>query len=228
MASGVSVSGGNLRTPVGSAPVIPLVIIGTGIYLTWFSIHYWKRGGWPTAPVKSILQGKGVPAPGAVTPSPEEQAVETSAQQIAAAESQLTAQQGVTPGTGQSNPNAVGQAVASGAGGAVLSNSQIQALWTSNGGDPKTAAFAAAIAEAESSGSTVVTSSNPDGGTNVGLYQLDTRGVGAGYSVAQLQDATTNTRITIMATANGTNWSSWGDSVAEAVGGHYTPGSPVP
>lgn len=101
-------------------------------------------------------------------------------------------------------------------------------LWVSNGGPSSTAAFAAAVAMAESGGSATVTSSNPDGGINVGIFQLDTKGVGAGYSAEQLQDANLNTQITIMATNGGTNWSEWGDPVTAAVGYHYTPGSPVP
>lgn len=107
------------------------------------------------------------------------------------------------------------------------SSNALQKLWTSNGGDPRTAAFAAKVAMAESGGSATVTSANPDGGTNVGIFQLDTKGVGSGYSVAQLQNPNTNARITIMATSNGTNWRSWGDPVTAAVGYHYTPGAPV-
>jgi hypothetical protein len=61
----------------------------------------------------------------------------------------------------------------------------------------------------ESSGNAAVTSSNPDGGVNVGLWQLDTRGKGAGYSVAQLQDPNTNARVTVFATRNGRDWSAW-------------------
>jgi hypothetical protein len=56
--------------------------------------------------------------------------------------------------------------------------------------------MAAAIALAESSGDTNSTSKNPDGGTNVGLFQLDTPGgVGHGYSVAQLKNANTNALV---------------------------------
>lgn len=108
------------------------------------------------------------------------------------------------------------------------SSSALQKLWTDNGGPANTAAFAAAVAMAESSGSASATSPNPDGGTNVGIFQLDTEGVGKGYSVAQLSDANLNTQITIMATAGGVNWQEWGDSVTAAVGYHYTPGSAVP
>lgn len=42
--------------------LIPIALVGIGGYLLWFAIHYWARGGWPTTPVKSVLQGKGVPS----------------------------------------------------------------------------------------------------------------------------------------------------------------------
>jgi hypothetical protein len=89
------------------------------------------------------------------------------------------------------------------------SNAQLQALWIQAGGSPATAAHAACIAEHESSGNPGSTSPNPDGGTNVGLWQLDTRGVGAGYSATELANALNNARITVMATKNGTDWSEW-------------------
>jgi hypothetical protein len=114
------------------------------------------------------------------------------------------------------------------AGKGDYTENQLQALWTDNGGPSDTAAFAAAVAMAESGGSATVTSANPDGGTNVGVFQLDTKGVGSGYSVAELQDANLNTQLTIMTTSGGTNWTQWGDPVTEAVGYHYTPGDPVP
>lgn len=109
------------------------------------------------------------------------------------------------------------------------SSADIKRLWTANGGQQSTAAMAAAVAAAESDGNPKATSKNPDGGTNVGLFQLDTRGVGSGYTVAQLQDPGLNTRITVMATHNGTNWSEWGNPVTAQLPGHqYTPGSAVP
>jgi Transglycosylase SLT domain len=106
-----------VKTPVGDAPVVPLFLIGAGMYLSWFGVHYWRRDKkdvnlgtgtlWPTDPVKAVLQGKGVPAQGTASPTAEEAAVI------------LAANQGVTPGTGQANPNALGQAVATGASGNV-------------------------------------------------------------------------------------------------------------
>ncbi len=89
------------------------------------------------------------------------------------------------------------------------SHAQLVSLWISAGGSAASANNAACHALQESSGDPAATSSNPDGGTNVGLWQLDTRGKGAGYSVAQLQNAMTNARITVLATRNGSDWSAW-------------------
>jgi len=97
-----------VKTPVGDAPVIPLGLILIGGYLAWFGIHYFKSDlKWPSDPVKSVLQGKGLPG-SAPTLSPDEQALE------AAAQAQLAGNTGATPGSGQANPNVVGQAIASG------------------------------------------------------------------------------------------------------------------
>lgn len=47
-----------LKTPIGDAPVIPLIILMTGAYLTWFGIHYWGTDTrFPTDPLKNVLQG---------------------------------------------------------------------------------------------------------------------------------------------------------------------------
>jgi Lysozyme like domain len=101
----------------------------------------------------------------------------------------------------------------SGGGGSsrrgTLNAAQIGALWIANGGNPAKVRVAVCIAQHESGGRTGVTSSNPDGGINVGLYQLDTRGKGAGFTVAQLSNPVINTRITVKATRNGVDWSAW-------------------
>ena len=94
--------------------------------------------------------------------------------------------------------------------GGVYDHAQIMSLWVLAGGSTATANNAACHAMQESSGNPDVLSSNPDGGTNVGLWQLDTPGgVGAGHSVAQLQNALTNARITVQATKDGADWSDW-------------------
>ena len=55
----------DVSTPVGDAPVLPLVLLMTGGYLAWFGVHYWRdaKTVWPTDVVKAVLTGKGVPAP---------------------------------------------------------------------------------------------------------------------------------------------------------------------
>ena len=108
---------------------------------------------------------------------------------------------------------AAGSATSGGAApivsGGVYNTAQLKQLWQAAGGSAGSATNAACHAMQESSGRVSVTSSNPDGGINVGLWQLDTKGVGAGYSVAQLQDPMTNARITVAATRDGANWSQW-------------------
>jgi cell wall-associated NlpC family hydrolase len=59
-----------IKTPLGNAPVLPLLMIVAGGYLAWFGIHYWRRDvRWPSDPIKAVLQGKPIPDPGAVQPA---------------------------------------------------------------------------------------------------------------------------------------------------------------
>lgn len=190
-----------IKTPVGNAPVIPVAMIITGFYLAWFGVHYWRRDvKWPSDPVKSVLQGKGVPATGDA-PQPYAKILK---------DSELTASQNAqnVAGATTGQPTGTGPSVQ----GAYDTNTLGQ-LWVSQGGSSSTAFEAANVAMAESSGNPGATSNNPDGGINVGLWQLDTKGVGAGYTIDQLKDPATNARITVMHTSNGTNWSQWADSV---------------
>jgi hypothetical protein len=184
------------RTRVGDVPVIPVILIGIGAYLAWFGIHYWdSTTKWPTDPLKAALTGKALPAPSGQTPA----AADPNAQQTAEAAGAV--------GTG-----------AAGAAPAVTGDydlASLQTLWISQGGSGQTAFEAANVGIAESGGRPAVQSNNPDGGINVGLWQLDTKGVGSGYTIAQLSDPATNCRITVMATANGTNWSEWADAVVK-------------
>ncbi|HEV2244906.1 MAG TPA: hypothetical protein VGR98_27980 [Streptosporangiaceae bacterium] len=90
------------------------------------------------------------------------------------------------------------------------SHAQLMQLWQSVGGSAAAANNAACHAIQESSGRPGVTSPNPDGGTNVGLWQLDTPGgKGAGYSIAQLQNPVVNARVAVQGSSNGTDWSAW-------------------
>jgi hypothetical protein len=151
--------------------------------------------------VKAVLTGKPIPVPSGQAPaSAVASAVETT---------NPAAETGGVVGPAGTAPSVSG----------AYTLPELETLWTSQGGSGQTAFEAANVGMSESDGNANATSQNPDGGTNVGLWQLDTKGVGSGYTVAQLQDPATNCRITIMATANGTNWSEWSDSVV--VGGVY-------
>ncbi len=181
-----------VKTPAGDTPVIPVVLMLFGGYLCWFGVHYWRSDTpYPTDPLKAVLTGKEIPKPDRSASSAAVEGIITSSPS------------GNTLGTG------TGTSPGAGALTTVMTKDQIKALWTGNGGSAATANLAAAVAMQESSGKVTVTSANPDGGTNVGLWQLDTKGVGAGHTIAELQVAATNARITIMGSANGTNWSHW-------------------
>jgi hypothetical protein len=86
---------------------------------------------------------------------------------------------------------------------------QMYALARKAGLSQLNAVTAAAVGMAESSGRAWITSKNPDGGTNVGVWQEDTKGAGSGYTVAQLQDPATNAKVMAKGSSNGTNWSQW-------------------
>lgn len=92
---------------------------------------------------------------------------------------------------------------------ATYSYSQLEGLWIAAGGSKVTAPIAAAIALAESSGDSGANSINPDGGQNVGLWQLDTKGKGAGHTAAQLYDPATNAAVAVQGSSDGKDWSAW-------------------
>lgn len=173
---------------------MPLAVILIGAYLSWFGVHYWRTDvAWPSDPIKAVLTGQPVPAG------------------HKSAEAVITTPVATNPDVQAAIGDLAGGAAGPGTGFShgTLTKAEIMSLWTVNGGNPAAANTAAAIAMAESSGRVDATSPNPDGGTNVGLWQLDTRGVGSGYSVAQLSDSATNARVTILGSGNGTRWNAW-------------------
>lgn len=208
-----------------NAPLIPTMILVSGGYLMWFAVHYWRdtQQTYPSGPVKAVLTGKGIPDPvrEGSTADPNSAGFTNLANTLSQAAGTVA---GSTTSAGNAGAaaGAAGQAAAGATGStpAVFTSADMVSFWTQNGGDPKRAQFAAGVMMAESSGNPNATSSNPDGGTNVGLFQLDTRGVGAGHTVAELKDPTKNTQITIMATRNGTDWADWADPFVDAHGTH--------
>lgn len=196
----------SIKTPVGDAPLIPLVVLGIGGYLAWFGIHYWRSDvKYPTTPLKSVLQGNGITA----TTAPASHLSQLQSDVSGASAQEVNTN---TSSTNQPPSTTTGITASQFTQVATFDHASLMALWEANGGAASQANNAACHAIQESSGNPKVTSPNPDGGTNVGLWQLDTKGVGAGYTVVQLQDPDTNARLTVMHTANGTNWSQWATS----------------
>lgn len=77
-----------VKTPIGRAPVIPVVMIGIGAYLAWFGVHYWRRDvKWPSDPVKDILTGKG-PTPAGTAPPSYEAALSGNEQAVSSSQNQ--------------------------------------------------------------------------------------------------------------------------------------------
>jgi resuscitation-promoting factor RpfB len=104
----------SVKTPVGDAPVVPLFLIGAGMYLSWFGVHYWRSDvKWPTDPIKAVLQGKGLPAD-TQTPTAEEVAVVQAAQKAGTGISgsqgaaAATTASGTIPGVTPAAPNTTG------------------------------------------------------------------------------------------------------------------------
>lgn len=58
-----AIADGEIRTPAGDAPLIPIMIIGIGLFTAWFGAHYWRdqHTKYPADVIKSALQGKGIP-----------------------------------------------------------------------------------------------------------------------------------------------------------------------
>jgi Lysozyme like domain len=161
--------------------------VAAGVVLAWSGI----KGYSVTATLQDVITGK--------SPLKQPQANPVGTPQAPAAAGGSTAAGGASIGVQSSALPSAG----------TYDTAQLQALWRQAGGSAQAAPNAACHAIQESGGNPQVTSSNPDGGTNVGLWQLDTRGKGAGYTITELQNALNNARITVLATRNGADWSAW-------------------
>lgn len=80
---------------------------------------------------------------------------------------------------------------------------------TAPSGHPTPREWAIAIALAESSGRVGATSPNPDGGTNYGLWQIDSKSHPQ-YTTAELLTAGGNMRAAAAISNNGHDWGPWG------------------
>ena len=79
-------AGQEIRTPVGTAPVLPVMIMTFGAYLAWFGVHYWRSDtAWPSDPLKAVLTGKPIPVPDRGADEAALRGIVTSAQAATAA-----------------------------------------------------------------------------------------------------------------------------------------------
>jgi cell wall-associated NlpC family hydrolase len=96
-----------IHTPIGTAPLLPVMMMSFGAYLTWFGVHYWRSDtAWPTDPIKAVLTGKAIPVPDRSGDEAAIKGIVTSAQAAAAAAANAA------PGTinQPTGPAATGQA----------------------------------------------------------------------------------------------------------------------
>jgi peptidoglycan DL-endopeptidase CwlO len=130
MPGDITASGGKLHTPVGDAPIVPLFLVGGGMFLCWFAIHYWRSDvKFPTDPIKAVLQGKGIPA-STRTPTAAESAVTAAASSAATTTS-------AAAGLSTSGPAVVGTS----ATGTMIANDALRYngqgyVWGGNGSRP--------------------------------------------------------------------------------------------
>lgn len=81
---------------------------------------------------------------------------------------------------------------------------QLEGIWIAAGGNPQNAAMAAAVAMAESGGSTQATDYDSNGSVDRGLWQINSvNGSQSSY------DVMTNARAAVALSNNGTNWRPW-------------------
>ncbi len=105
---------------------------------------------------------------------------------------------------------------------------QIEQLWISEGGDPRAASTAAAVALAESGGRPgAVNSKNSDGSIDRGLFQINSV-----HGAQSTTDLKANVRAAIRISGNGKNWHPWVTYTTGAYrkftgagSGHSTPSS---
>lgn len=81
---------------------------------------------------------------------------------------------------------------------------QLEDLWKQAGGNPLSAAMAAAVAMAESGGNPNSTNNNSDGSVDRGLWQINS--VHQGLSTF---DPMANARAAVQISSNGTTWRPW-------------------
>jgi hypothetical protein len=84
------------------------------------------------------------------------------------------------------------------------SKNEIERLWVQEGGDPKAAPTAAAVALAESGGNASATNHNTNGSVDKGLFQINSI-----HGQLSSYDLTRNVRAAVKISNGGRDWSPW-------------------
>lgn len=181
------------------APVIlPVLMILSGGYLMWFGVKYWRGQGpavWPSYPIKSVLQGHGLPPNGPAT---------TAEVQLTAYETQL-GQQSQGQGQGGGTPAAGGGPVPSGQpqhiarlllpryGWDATQMTPLISLWTRESGwnpqarNPTSGAFGIAQALGHGESGTAAPDGTNEYGAQYGLSPEQARQANAGNAGQQIR-----------------------------------------
>lgn len=120
----------------------------------------------------------------------------------------------------QQTLTASGTSPTSTGGSKALTFDQVENYWIQAGGNPQSAAMAAAVADAESGLNPNASRVNPDGTVGVGLWLVPQNGTPPGST-----DPLASARATLQLSNNGTDWtqwcSTWSDNNCGQNGGTY-------
>jgi len=89
-------------------------------------------------------------------------------------------------------------------GGVQFTYAQLEGLWIQAGGNPQSAAVAAAVAMAESGGNSQATDNDSNGSVDRGLWQINSI-----HGAQSTYDVMGNARAAVAISNNGSNWSPW-------------------
>ncbi|HEV2317346.1 MAG TPA: hypothetical protein VGV89_07215 [Thermoplasmata archaeon] len=194
-------SGGSVSTPLGDAPVVPLLLVGFGAYLIWFGIKYWRGAGpavWPSYPIKSVLQGKGVPPnETATTATAVLTAYEQSlSQQVKQQQHQAQTSPGGPPPTGPEPggaPQHIARLLLSRYGWAASQMPPLILLWTResnwnpNARNTTSGAYGIAQALGHGGAGTAAANGTNEYGAEYGLTDAEARAANSGVALWQIR-----------------------------------------
>jgi hypothetical protein len=184
------VSGGDVKAGPVSAPVIPLLLIGIGSYLMWFGVHYWRGDlKWPSDPVKSVLQGKGLPAAPAAAPESALLTAYEAQENTAAPAAGGGTQAPVSSGAAQNTAKLLlsGFGWAAGQLAPLISLWDRESGWSAKAKNPSSGAFGIAQALGHGQADTAAADGTNEYGAEYGLTAAEAQQANAGSTTWQIR-----------------------------------------